>query len=395
MMVVFDVMRSHIRRPRNGASVAMNSLRGVVFLLGLLTAPGIAWSQITLVQVRVCGQQAFPSTCTISSTGSGNLIVIGFQMAGGVNTATTVSSVSDNAGNTYSEVPAARAIDTGAKTVIDLWYAQNSASGATSVTITPSASVNAGAVIWEFSGVDRTAPLDQSAVLNSQAATITVSGAPLTVTSTPEKVIISIAEVADNVTGIVAGNTFVNDSTLMGNGWAHLITSAAGTYKAQWTQSPAGTFDSSTVSFNAAVNAAVPGTSSFSACDVNKDGLVNVVDVQIAIDNALSCPATAFQTFYSQVLNGVLTSCSVTSGLHTVTLNWAASATSGVTYNVYRATTSGGYSTPLNSTQISGTSFSDCSAASGQTYYYVVRAVDSNGNQSANSSETAATIPSS
>src|SRR5262249_25957536 len=162
-----------------------------------------------------------------SSTGSGNLIVVGFQMAGGSNTATTVSSVSDNAGNTYSEVPGARAIDTGAQTVIDLWYAKNSFPGATSVTITPSGGVKSGAVIWEFSGVDRTAPLDQSAVLNSQAATTAVSGAPVTVTS-PVKVIISIAEVAFSVTGIAAGNAFVNGSTLMGNGWAHLITSAAG-----------------------------------------------------------------------------------------------------------------------------------------------------------------------
>jgi hypothetical protein len=395
-MAVFDVLSSHIHKPGNTASVGMNPLRRLVFLLGLLTAPGIAWSQITLVQVQSCGEKAFPSTCTISSTRGGNLIVVGFQMAAGSNTATTVSSVSDNAGNTYSEVPAARAIDTRVQTVIDLWYAKNSAAGATTVTITPSAGVSAGAVIWEFSGVDRTAPLDQSAVLNSQAATVAVSGAPVTVTSASGKVIISIAEVAYTATGIAAGNAFVNDSNVMANGWAHLITSAAGTYGAQWTQSPAGTFDSSTVSFNAA-NVAAPNTSSFSACDVNKDSLVNVVDVQMAANNAVSCPTTAFQTFYSQVISGVLTSCPVTSGLHTVSLNWASSTTSGVTYNVYRATTSGGYdySTPLNSIPISGTAFSDCSVALGQTYYYVVRAIDSAGNQSANSGETAVTIPSS
>jgi hypothetical protein len=141
----------------------------------------------------------------------------------------------------------------------------------------------------------------------------------------------------------------------------------------------------------------VSSSSSPTACDVNKDGFVNVVDVQIAADNYVSCSTPAFQTFYSQVITGVLSSCPVTGGFHTVSLSWAASTTSGVTYNVYRATSSGGYNytTPLNATPISGTSFSDCTVGIGQSYYYVVRAVDGSGNQSANSTETTVTIPSS
>jgi hypothetical protein len=141
------------------------------------------------------------------------------------------------------------------------------------------------------------------------------------------------------------------------------------------------------------------GTSSggLTACDVNKDGTANVVDVQVATNNYLSCSTSSFQTFVSQVINGVLVSCSTSTGLHTVALSWGASTTSGVAYNVYRATTSGGYnySAPLNSTPISGTSFTDCTIGLGQTYYYVIRAVDSSGNQSVNSSETAVTVPSS
>jgi fibronectin type 3 domain-containing protein len=131
-------------------------------------------------------------------------------------------------------------------------------------------------------------------------------------------------------------------------------------------------------------------------CDVNKDGVVNVVDVQIAADNGVACPTTAFATFYSQVVTGVFSSCPVTSGLHTVSLGWTASTTNGVTYNVYRASTSGGYNyaAPLNTSAITGTSFSDCSVALSQTYYYVVRAVDSSGNQSANSTEMSVTTPS-
>jgi uncharacterized protein (TIGR03437 family) len=54
------------------------------------------------------------------------------------------------------------------------------------------------------------------------------------------------------VTGISPENSFVSDSAIKGNGWAHLVTSSAGTYAAQWDQSPAGTYASSTVAFKAA-----------------------------------------------------------------------------------------------------------------------------------------------
>src|SRR5580658_844466 len=76
------------------------------------------------------------------------------------------------------------------------------------------------------------------------------SGAPVT-TSAGADVVISLTT-ASNVTGISSGDAFVSDSTVQGNGWAHLITSSAGTYAAQWNQNPAGTYASSTVAFKAA-----------------------------------------------------------------------------------------------------------------------------------------------
>jgi len=82
-------------------------------------------------------------------------------------------------------------------------------------------------------------------------------------------------------------------------------------------------------------------------------------------------------------------------GHHDVILSWIASGTSeNVTYNIYRGTTSGGESsTPLNATPISGTTYVDESVAPGATYYYVVRAIGSNGVESAASGETEATVP--
>lgn len=56
----------------------------------------------------------------------------------------------------------------------------------------------------------------------------------------------------------------------------------------------------------------------------------------------------------------------------TLVLNWTASTTPNVTYNVFRGATSAGPFTQLNSVGISGLSFSD-NITVGQTYtYYVV-----------------------
>ena len=84
-------------------------------------------------------------------------------------------------------------------------------------------------------------------------------------------------------------------------------------------------------------------------------------------------------------------------GTHDVILSWTASPTSGVIgYNVYRGTTSRGESsTPLNSSLVYGTTYTDANVTAGVTYYYLVTAVMSNGvTQSAASSETSATVPS-
>ena len=76
---------------------------------------------------------------------------------------------------------------------------------------------------------------------------------------------------------------------------------------------------------------------------------------------------------------------------HKVTLTWAASTTTGVTYNVYRGTVSGGPYALLAS-GVTTTSYTDTSVQSGTTYYYVTSAVDSSG-QSPYSNEVQVVIP--
>jgi archaellum component FlaF (FlaF/FlaG flagellin family) len=79
---------------------------------------------------------------------------------------------------------------------------------------------------------------------------------------------------------------------------------------------------------------------------------------------------------------------------HSVSLNWNASSTAGVSeYNVFRATASGAYGpTPLNPSPVSTLAYTDTTVVAGQSYFYVVQAVD-DGVSSANSNEVPVTIP--
>jgi len=80
--------------------------------------------------------------------------------------------------------------------------------------------------------------------------------------------------------------------------------------------------------------------------------------------------------------------------VHSATLNWEASTSVVVGYNVYRATEAGGPYTKLNSSPIGPTSYTDTTVQAGQTYLYVVAAVDGNGVESGVSNEALAAVPS-
>ena len=79
---------------------------------------------------------------------------------------------------------------------------------------------------------------------------------------------------------------------------------------------------------------------------------------------------------------------------HSVDLTWTASTSSGVVgYNIYRGTTTGGPYSIVDSAPVAVDDFTDSTVQSAQTYFYVVRAIDGSGTESANSSEVQAIIP--
>jgi len=78
---------------------------------------------------------------------------------------------------------------------------------------------------------------------------------------------------------------------------------------------------------------------------------------------------------------------------HSVALTWIPSASTVAGYNVYRSQVSGGPYTKLTSSLVAADSYTDSSVQSGLTYYYVATSVTSSGVESADSTQTSATIP--
>ena len=79
---------------------------------------------------------------------------------------------------------------------------------------------------------------------------------------------------------------------------------------------------------------------------------------------------------------------------HTVALTWTASVSTDIVgYNIYRSTVTGGPYSILDSAPVAADAYTDSTAHSGQTYFYVVRAVSNTGTESVNSSEVQAIIP--
>ncbi len=78
---------------------------------------------------------------------------------------------------------------------------------------------------------------------------------------------------------------------------------------------------------------------------------------------------------------------------HRVNLSWNPGNSGVVRYNIFRADSSGGQYTQINSVPDSNPSYLDSTVQEGHTYYYVTTAVASNGKQSTFSNQVAVVIP--
>jgi hypothetical protein len=83
----------------------------------------------------------------------------------------------------------------------------------------------------------------------------------------------------------------------------------------------------------------------------------------------------------------------VTATAHTVALSWAPAVTGVTGFRTYVSMVSGGPYVEMGSVPSTTPAYTDSSVQSGQTYFYVVTAVDASNNESLYSSEVAAIVP--
>ena len=102
-------------------------------------------------------------------------------------------------------------------------------------------------------------------------------------------------------------------------------------------------------------------------------------------------------TFTSNASNApaieTITGTGVAAPQHSVGLSWTPSTSTVVGYNVYRGTQTSGPYAMIGSGAVSST-YTDGAVQAGQTYYYVVTAVDGSGNESVYSNQVQAVVPS-
>jgi len=78
---------------------------------------------------------------------------------------------------------------------------------------------------------------------------------------------------------------------------------------------------------------------------------------------------------------------------HAVVLNWNSDASGATGYNCYLSMIPGGPYQKVNSSPMTGTTYTESNVQSGSTYYYVVTAVNASNQESGYSSEVAAIVP--
>ena len=136
-----------------------------------------------------------------------------------------------------------------------------------------------------------------------------------------------------------------------------------------------------------------------SPCDLNNDGVVNAIDIQLITNMALGVSSCGANIIGAGVCNwtarSVVVNAALGLGCHSVSLNWTPPASLNIAgYNVYRGTSAGNM-VKINSALVQTPSYVDASVQLGQTYYYAATSVDTLGNESAASNQAQAIIPSS
>lgn len=179
----------------------------------------------------------------VSATGAGNLIAVGVMIPGSSNR--TVTSVTDNVGNTYVDASARCLHNVSGNGTVDIYYAKNSIPGATSITATISGTALIQMFVAEVSNIDTVSPLEGAAGNTNPGASATPT-APKIVSSRLNNFVYSLTQTNNTISG--TRPPFVTQAIAFGNAASYLLAPSGGTLGASWTQ-PSDVYCASTASF--------------------------------------------------------------------------------------------------------------------------------------------------
>jgi hypothetical protein len=290
-------------------------------------------STITYVQGNYATPQSSQSAIAVpfnTAQTAGDLNVV---VVGSNDSTALVDSVTDSAGNTYDLAVGPTVI--GGTASQSIYYAKNIAGGTNTITVAFSdAAAYPDIRILEYKGADQYSPVDVVAASSGNSATSS-SGSATTINATD--LIFGANLVLTTTSGAASG--FVDRLLTSPDGdiAEDRMTSSAGTYSVTAPLSPAGPWIMQMVAFRTAVPGATPTT-------------------------------------------------------HSVDLTWNASASANiVSYNIYRRIGSGTLAKIAGG--LPATSYTDATVVNGQSYTYAATAVDSSGNESAQSNTATVTMP--
>jgi hypothetical protein len=215
-----------------------------------VTTPSGAPAGIGFVNQATGATPAPTSSFTVPITStSGNTLVAPIAVQAGVTT--SVSSVTDSAGNVWTRGPVG--FLSGSNTRVEIWY-RTAAAPVTSVTVNLSAPDLASANVSEWSGVATAAALDTSGGQGNVSST-TASTPSITTTNTNDLVVGAINfPIAVTSTLATPGFTSLADftvSTVKGRA-AYRIVPATGSYSAAWALSGSSTSGGAILALRAA-----------------------------------------------------------------------------------------------------------------------------------------------
>ena len=275
-----------------------------------------------------------------SNTTAGDTIIVTVSTVG-----PAISSVVDTQGNVYAQAVTV----TGSA----IWYATNIKTGADTVTANFAASSLGLIYIHEYSGL-ATNPLDQ---VSTQTGTGTAVTSGAKTTTQANELIFGYASV--NHCAVGGGTGFTVRQTAGCNMSEDMIVSSTGTYSATFTQNVSSGWEGLMATFAAAGTAPPPCTTPTAPTNV----------AAIAVSSS------------------------------EIDLTWNASTSScsGITYTVFRSTSSGSTGSQIAS-GVAATSYHDTSVSAGTTYYYQVEGTNAGGtsglsNQASATSLTSCTTP--